>query len=109
MEENQYNSLTDINDAEVVKEPAIAYTINKADVYLHHEQVVDDNYKDYLQKNLDSQSYRELQELNFMAGQPWPANESEANWIDESEAVGDSDVVPEEIVSQVINTWTNIR
>lgn len=109
MAKKQYNQQTDGNPTDAVSEPAGAYTANVTEVYMPHANSISDKHKEYLKDNLDSQSFKELEEVNFMIGQPFPANETGANWIEEAELAGDSDAVQEHIVRQAISTWTNIR
>ena len=109
MTKNQYYQQTDGNPADAVIEPAGAYTANMTEIYMPHANSIRDKHKEYLKDNLDSQSFKELEKVDFMIGRPFPANEAGANWIEESEWAGDSDAVQEHIVRQVISTWTNIR
>ena len=64
-----------------------------------------------LSQQLHPETVQMLDNCDWMKDRPFPASVSaeDESWIDQAEAIGNSDIVPESIIQQDLKAWRSVR
>ena len=107
------------DETPIVSEPAVAYAIdahpmlqNEAfSISFSHKEVTSEEKIAYLRAHLHPSTVQLLESENWMQGAAFPCSSTsdDDSWIDEAEAMGDSDIVPDEIMQNDLAVWKSVR
>lgn len=99
---------------QMVSEPAVTYGYSANPQHVLYKEVEEESNsekKTHLRKNLHSTTVNFLESVDWMENKPFPiySDSNDDSWIDAAEAVGNTDIVDDNVIIKDRLAWHSLR